>query len=187
MDEDFNSYFCESVRLQDFRPEDIQICIDGRLIRIHAKRQLGEDLTEVRRTLCLPREADNQNVKSRFSRDGWLIVRAPLRAPEDRHSTQTSLSTMETIRDPETGQPRFLLIRVSVRDFGVEDISASVTQDGARLLVRAKRLDWQLDGRRLHRYVKFEAPLPMGFNSSRMTTNLKQDGWLELRLPAERR
>uniref|UniRef100_A0A1I8GQQ8 SHSP domain-containing protein n=1 Tax=Macrostomum lignano TaxID=282301 RepID=A0A1I8GQQ8_9PLAT len=161
-------------------PEDIQICIDGRLIRIHAKRQLGEDLTEVRRTLCLPREADNQNVKSRFSRDGWLIVRA--------HCEPQRIDIQLRHRCPPW-RPSGILrrIRVSVRDFGVEDISASVTQDGARLLVRAKRLDWQLDGRRLHRYVKFEAPLPMGFNSSRMTTNLKQDGWLELRLPAERR
>ncbi|PAA46124.1 hypothetical protein BOX15_Mlig013453g1, partial [Macrostomum lignano] len=67
-----------AIDLVGFRPEEIVVKCDADKLRIRARREEGEDLNEVRRTLTIPAEVDSEKVSTILTMEGALVVKAPL-------------------------------------------------------------------------------------------------------------
>lgn len=70
-----------------FRPEDVQVNINGRNVEFHAKREEKSDdgtsftVRQVKRVFSVPETADAEKLEAHFTPHGKLVVTAPLLVP----------------------------------------------------------------------------------------------------------
>jgi HSP20 family molecular chaperone IbpA len=197
-------YFSTAVKLNDFRADEVAVKVEERKVRIHAKHQDGEDLSEVRKTVSLPEDVDADKVETRMTKEGFLVVRAPyIRAEKtgsgDANSALTQLGARswdemrsllrgpgitsvheQLVKDEKTGETRFQ-VSVPVRDFHPEEVT--VRQIGDRVVVRAEHRD-EREGQLVHRSMQREFTLPQGVDREHMVSRLTDCGTLQIEAPA---
>lgn len=198
-------YFSTAVKLTDFRADEVAVKVEDRKVKIHAKHAEGEDLSEVRKTVCLPEDVEADKVETRMTKEGFLVIRAPYNRPETKTSGGDSSSCLanlnvrnweemrnllrgpgitsmheQLVKDEKTGETRFQ-VSVPVRDYHPEEVT--VRQVGDRIVVRAEHKD-ERDGQLVHRCMQREFTLPQGVDKDRLASRLIDCGTLLVEAPA---
>lgn len=195
-------YFSTAVKLTDFRADEVAVKIEDRKVRIHAKRQDGEDLSEMRKTVSLPEDVEADKVETRMTKEGFLVIRAPYTRQQEKPGDVGAVAGLDNrswdemrsflrgpgitslrehlIKDEKTGDTRFQ-VTVPVRDYHPEEVT--VKQIGDRVVVRAEHKD-EREGQLVHRSMQREFTLPQGVDKTHLSSRLTDNGLLLVEAPA---
>ncbi|PAA51575.1 hypothetical protein BOX15_Mlig005128g1, partial [Macrostomum lignano] len=193
-----------SVDLRGFEPSEVSVKRDGCKMRIAARHEDGEDVTEVKRTIDVPEDVDVEKLSSGFTREGILLLQAPFKE-ELRDQQQQQLQKQKTensvwdelrellrapdisqdsmghVEDVDGGGKRFCA-ELSVREFKPEEIR--VRQQGDCVLVEAEHKE-EAGGQRVYKKLERIFQLPDGTKLDQVASKLSHDGRLTILAPFE--
>lgn len=75
-----------------FRPEDVEMNLEGRTVELIAQREMecdgGYTRREIRRVLTVPETADIEKVEAEMLPNGRIMIKAPLLEPAEKKSSK---------------------------------------------------------------------------------------------------
>lgn len=191
-----------SVDLRGFSPKEVSVKREERKVRLVARHEAGEDVTEVKRTVELPEDVDAEKLSSGFTRDGVLLLQAPYKQLQQQQQQQQQLQRQSSVWDElrgllrapdlesdasgqvvqaDDGSKQFKA-ELSVREFKPEEIR--VRQQGDCVLVEAEHKE-EAGGQRVHKRLERLYQLPEGAKLDQVVSKLSHDGRLCIAAPFE--
>ncbi|CAJ0589106.1 unnamed protein product [Cylicocyclus nassatus] len=135
---DDDSKLAISLNVANFKPEELSVDLDGRILKVQGKQEIKEENGYSMRTFVrqwmLPDDVDVEQLKSSLTEDGHLALEAP---KITKKSSTTRSIRIETAPAAVTNDDSKLAISLNVANFEPEELCVDL--DGRILNVQSKQ------------------------------------------------